>query len=56
MKVYKKISWCWSCGNALLSVDGSGIDIRNAFDRLSKSEKHHAMSNMKWIEINGKRI
>lgn len=52
----KKISWCWCCGDNFLSVDSIGTDIRDAFERLPKSRRDQAISNMKWIEVNGKRI
>lgn len=56
MNKSKKISWCWICGEDFRSVDSIGSDIRDAFNKLPKSQKKTATSNVKWIEVNGARI
>lgn len=53
MRKFKKVKWCWTSGDHVLSVKGMGSSIRDAYQKLSKNDKARAIENVKWIEFDG---
>jgi hypothetical protein len=49
----KKVCWCWIEGKHILNVEGTGIDIHDAYQNLSDHNKKRAIKNVAWIEVNG---